>query len=145
MKKKLLLLAFFLLPGVALAQVQAVNTSGLRGTIQGLTIVVNYAISFFLVIAIISFIIGVIKVILANGPEEKGKAREFLIWAIVGVTVILGIFGISRILLNIFGVSPNRVQNFEIPTVGTDPFNGSSGLPADDAGRIYDPENPDWN
>lgn len=124
MKKVLLTAAVYLLPTLALAQgyaPQSVDVSGLTGTVRGLTAVVNYAIPFFLAIAIIAFIIGVIRYLFAGGAEEKQKAREFLLWGVISITVILAVFGIARLLINLFGLNPTQLNNNEIPTVGTNP------------------------
>ncbi len=127
MKKVLLsvvgLIAF--VPGVSFAITtvapQGLNTSGLQSTVSGLTQVINYAIPFFIALAVIVFIIGVMRVILAKGPDDSKKARDFLIWAIVGMTVILGIFGIARLLISTFGLNPAQLDQGEIPGVGTVP------------------------
>ncbi len=122
--KKILLTAAVFLPSLVFAQYsgpQSVDVSGLTGTVRGLTNVVNYAIPFFLAIAIIAFIIGVIKFLFAAGGEEKQKAREFLLWGVISITVILAVFGIARLLINLFGLNPAQLSGQEIPTIGTNP------------------------
>ncbi|MES2437173.1 MAG: hypothetical protein V4519_04135 [Patescibacteria group bacterium] len=127
MKKKIvaaLMFALVLVPSMASAQdidPSGFNADGLTSTIMNLTNVLNYAIPFFIALAIVMFIIGVIRVILAKGPEDAKKAREFLVWSIVGVTVILGIFGISRLLISAFGLDPAQLNSSEIPGVQAQP------------------------
>ncbi len=120
MKKVLLLVAAFgLLPIVAAAQgvVREVDVSGLSGTVQGLTRVVNYAIPLLIAVALIAFIIGVIKYLFAGGAEAKAAAKDHLIYGVVAITVILAIFGIARLLITLFGLDPAQLTGGEVPSI----------------------------
>ncbi|MDQ3076668.1 MAG: hypothetical protein M3Q63_01260 [bacterium] len=106
------------LPSFASAQgAQQVDVTGLSGTVQGLTVVVNYAIPLLLAIAVIAFIIGVIKYLFAGGADAKAAAKDHLIYGIVGITVILAIFGIARLLINLFGLNPAQLSGTEVPSI----------------------------
>ncbi len=98
-----------------------ISTTGLQDTVQGLTKVVNMIIPLMIAVAVIAFIYGVIKYILAKGPQEQKEARNFLVWSVVGIFAILAVFGIARLLINLFGLSPQQLGPNEVPTVSSDP------------------------
>ncbi len=119
MKKVLLsIAALVFLPSLASAQgAQQVDVGGLTGTVQGLTTVVNYAIPLLLAIAVIAFIIGVIKYLFAGGAEARAAAKDHLIYGVVAITVILAVFGIARLLINLFGLNPAQLTGTEVPSI----------------------------
>ncbi len=127
MKKIIILSIFSLLPTLAFAQgPTTIDVGGLVGTIQGLTVVVNYAIPLGIAIAFISFIIGVIKYLYADGAEARTKAKDHLIYGIVAITVILAIFGIARLLINLFGLNPAQLTGTELPSIPTQQYGGGT-------------------
>lgn len=57
--------------------------------------VTNLAVSFVGPFAILSMIAGGIMYIIAGGDEEKtGKAKKIILWALIGIIVIYGSFGL---------------------------------------------------
>jgi hypothetical protein len=112
MKKFLVALGLSLLPFVALAEDLDDDGGGLIGAATGLTSVVeeltkaaNALIPFFLAIAVVVFIYGVIKYILVTGAEEKSQARGYIIYGIIGIAVIISLFGVVKLLQTTFGVT----------------------------------------
>jgi hypothetical protein len=125
MKKVLLTAGVLLLPSIAGAQqAQGLDVGGLTETVQGLTRIVNYAIPFFLGIAVIAFIIGVIRFLFAATQEKREEAKHFLLWGVISITVILAVFGIARVLINLFGLSPGTIEQEKLPGVPERPING---------------------
>ncbi len=122
MKKKLMVLSGLVLslPVVAFAQTQAfcdLNTNS--GTIQNVLCKVgdflNAAIPIVIVLAVLYFIWGVISYVIAGDEEKKSSARSVMIYGIVGLAVIVGVWGLVNLLLDSFGVG--NVQNVNLPTV----------------------------
>jgi hypothetical protein len=116
MKKLLIGASVWLMPVFAFAQV---NTDNLATTVTNLTKVVNLLVPLFLAIAVIVFIYGVLRYVIAGGPKEAGVARNYIIWGIVGIAVILAIWGLARLLVNIFGLSPAQLGSDEVPFVNS--------------------------
>lgn len=104
--KKVIAGAIALLPAVTFGATP-IPTSGIVDTIKGLTDVVNALIPFFLAIAVVVFIYGVIKYIFQPGEESRKEARSYIIWGIIAMAVILAIFGLAKLVLNLVGVTPD--------------------------------------
>ena len=114
MKKILVAVAALALPSVTFAQV---NTSNLETTVRNLTRVVNLLIPLFLAVAVVAFIYGVVKFIIVKADKSKEEARSYIIWGVVGIAVILAVWGLARLLINTFGLAPQQLQTDEIPLV----------------------------
>ena len=118
--KKVLLSGLGVLAVVApsLAFAQTVDTTQLNTSISNVTSTINtYLVPLFLTLAALFFIYGVIRYVIAKSPEEKTGARSYIIWGIVGIAVILAIWGLANIILNFFGVGSGPLQGNQIPTV----------------------------
>ncbi|MCC2630675.1 MAG: hypothetical protein K0S38_484 [Candidatus Paceibacter sp.] len=105
MKKFLAGAVVFLLPVVALAQSVETGVGKLPALVNTLTNAANSLIPFFLAIAVVVFIYGVIKYILATGAEDKAAARGYIIYGIIGIAVIISLFGLIRLLQSFFGLT----------------------------------------
>jgi hypothetical protein len=133
MKKYLIgagVVATSLLPLVSFAQnVQpvVVTTTNLDTAIRNITNTVNLLVPLMLAVAVIFFIYGVIKYIIAKGGEDAGKARSLIIWSVVGLAAILAVWGLARLLVNFFGLTPTTLDQGLIPTVPTTGIPNTSG------------------
>lgn len=121
MKKYLLAVAAGLLPLVTFAaqNTVTVNTNGINNAITSLTHTINLIVPLLLAVAIVFFVYGVIRYIIANGAEDAAKARGFIIWSVVGLAAVLAVWGLARLLINFFGLSPEQLTPDYIPTVPT--------------------------
>ena len=124
MKKKLIVLGSVLgmTPVVALAAtVGTVNGCGTvgNGTIIGMICkigdIFNALIPVLIVLAVIFFIWGVIMYVIASDEEAKSAGRNRIIYGIIGLAVIIGMWGLVNLLGNTFGL--NNSGNEELPTV----------------------------
>jgi hypothetical protein len=113
MKKFLVGAVVFLMPALALAAAPTGNetltdsTNGFVNVVDNLTSAANALIPFFLAIAVVVFIYGVIKYILVTGAEEKSAARGYIIYGIIGIAVIISLFGVIKLLQNTLGIQDN--------------------------------------
>jgi hypothetical protein len=115
MKKFLASAALFLFPVIAFGQTLEAATGRLPNIINNLTRAANALIPFFLAIAVVVFIYGVIKYILATGADDKAVARGYIIYGIIGIAVIVSLFGLIRLLQNFVGLTGSetvRVPQF---------------------------------
>ncbi len=99
-------LGLALAPAVTFAQDGGLEdaTSGLADIVGNLTDAANALIPFFLAIAVVVFIYGVIKYILATGADDKAAARGYIIYGIIGIAVIVSLFGVIKLLQSTFGI-----------------------------------------
>lgn len=119
MKKVLLSVGMFLLPVVALAQQGPLGDTetNLTDTVDSLTAIVNKVIPFLLAIAVVVFIWGVIKYIISQSSEDKMAARNVIVYGIIGIVVILSIFGLVKLTQDIFGIGNVQLQDGDIPQI----------------------------
>jgi hypothetical protein len=119
------LFAFFALPAVnALAQVLVTppgtaatssycpgNTNDFAGILHFFICLITGAIIPLLItLGIASFIYGVVRyVINANDSAAREEGKQFMIWGIIGLFVIVSIWGLIKLLTGTFGF------NFVIP------------------------------
>lgn len=129
MKKKLVVLSGFALgsaPLVALAQGLAIggsssgcNLAGNNGTL--LTIlcrvgqILNSVVPVLIALGVVYFVWGVITYMVGGDEEAKKKGRDKIIYGIIGLAVIVAIWGLVNILTNTFGVDNN--SQITLPTV----------------------------
>jgi len=132
MKKKLVILSGFALslaPIAVLAQ-----TTGLSPAICGsgtvstnnLTIqtiickmsdILGALLPLLIAIGVIYFVWGVVSYVIGDDEEAKEKGRNRIIYGIIGLAVIIGMWGLVKILTNTFLGSTPNTQNITFPTV----------------------------
>ena len=126
MKKKLIGLSSLVLgfaPFIALAQ----NTTGCaavagNGTIQDIICrignILDIVIPILIVLGVVYFIWGVVSYVIGSDEEAKKKGRDRMIFGIIGLVVIVAMWGLVGIVTKTFGLT--GTANINIPTV---PFN----------------------
>ena len=126
MKKKLIVLSGFVLglaPVVALAQVTGGGptqcASGNITTLQGLLCkiaeLLGAVLPVLIALGVVLFVWGVIQYVVGDDEEAKKKGRNRMIYGIIGLAVIIGLWGLVKIVTNTFGIE--NVENITFPTV----------------------------
>ena len=93
---------FITLPVLVLAA--EVRTGYIDSLIRsGLNIVRNLLV-FLISLAVVWFIWNVIQYTISDDEDKKGKAKDQMIWGIIGLAVIVSVWGLVAILRNMFGV-----------------------------------------
>ncbi len=132
MKKKLMVLSgfvFAVFPALALAQV---TTGGSAGSCAGSTVasgntqfqdllckiasILASVLPVLIALGVVYFVWGVIQYVISNEEEAKAAGRNRIIFGIIGLAVIVGLWGLVKILGNTFGLN-NNVQQINYPTV----------------------------
>ncbi len=126
MKKKLVVLTGFVLglaPVAAFAQTTGVfnGCAGERlGTVQGMLCkigdILNLVVPILITLGIIYFIWGVITYVIGSDEEAKEAGRNRIIFGIIGLAVIIGVWGLVKILTNTFGVNTTSGEHIIFPT-----------------------------
>jgi len=74
--------------------------------------IINPAIEFAFIIALVVFLWGVVEYIRGADNETKRKdGRQHILWGIVGFLIMFGVFGIMSILANTFGFKGYTINN----------------------------------
>lgn len=112
MKKKLIVLSSSILsfmPLMALAQ-QNVSCASLtdRYNIQGVICkigdILNIIIPILVVLGVVYFVWGVVTYVISNDEEAKKAGRDRMIYGIIGLVVIIAMWGLVSIVTNTFNV-----------------------------------------
>ena len=85
--------------------------------------VLNPLIQFAFIVAFVIFLWGVVEFLKnANNVDGRKKGRDHMIWGVLGLVIMLGVYGIINILVNTFGLSKshtidNKAQEFTPPCI----------------------------
>lgn len=83
--------------------------------------IINPLIQFAFIVAFVVFIWGIMQFIRnADNPEKRKVGQDHMMWGIIGLCIMLGVFGILTILTRTFGINArinNKEQTFTPPTI----------------------------
>lgn len=84
--------------------------------------VVNPAIEFAFIIALLVFLWGILQFIRgANNEEKRKEGKQHIFWGIIGFLIMFGVWGIINILVNTFGIKGGtfnqKEQRFDPPPI----------------------------
>lgn len=85
--------------------------------------IINPLIQFAFIIAFVIFIWGVVEFIKnADNTDGRKKGKDHMIWGIIGLCIMVGVYGIMSLLINTFGLSKSHTlnskeQTFTPPTI----------------------------
>ncbi len=106
----------FALPALAFAQTPITNANDIIDQFYRYgNIAINVAIS----LAVIYIVWGVVKyaVMGADDEEKRGKAKEQVIYGVIGLAIILSIWGLVRIVTNTFSTGSNNAPTQDFPQI----------------------------
>jgi len=107
--KKYIPVALMVTPFLALAQ----RVQDVIGTIMS---ILDIVVPLLIAIAVVIFLYGVVKYITAGGAEEKrAEARNVMIYGIVGLFVMVAVWGLVNILISTFGLQTTVPLVPELP------------------------------
>lgn len=66
--------------------------------------------------AVIVFIYGVLVLVFSEGGEKKEEAKQYMLWGIIGIFVMVSVWGLVAILQGTFQLE-NDAQRIEIERV----------------------------
>jgi heme/copper-type cytochrome/quinol oxidase subunit 4 len=109
--KKIIAVALLFAPAIASAQEAITDVNSLTSK---LTAIGNTFIEILIAFAVLYIIFNVVRFIMkADNPEERSNIGKAILWGIVGLFVILSIWGLVNILSNTFRTNTNApTQNF---------------------------------
>jgi hypothetical protein len=119
--KKIIATAFATLaPVIALAQTSGAITDANK-LVEKLTNLGNTFIQILIAFAVIYIIYNVVRYLVMGGDDEekRKKAGSAILWGVVGLFVILSIWGLVRILTNTFRTdttTPTNIPQIQYPT-----------------------------
>ena len=125
MKKKLIVLSGFVLslaPVAALAANAGSNCSGggvtgLEGVLCKIQNLLNAIVPVLVALGIVYFVWGVVSYMIGSDEEAKKKGRDRVIYGIIGLAVIVAMWGLVNILTNTFGLTGSNSSSIILPTI----------------------------
>lgn len=103
--KRILASAFVgLSPLMALAQAYSPN-QGISGLFTFAGGVLNRIVPLIISLAVVYFIFNVFKYAVAGDEDKKAEAKKHMIWGIIGIFVMVSVWGLVAILQATFGTS----------------------------------------
>ncbi len=114
--KKLIALVLAFSPSFAFAQ--ALND--INGVAQKATNIGNLVVQLAISLAVVWIIINVIRYLIAGGEEDRKKGGMAILYGVIGLFVILSIWGLVYLLTNSFQFGQNRapiqkIDNIQLP------------------------------
>lgn len=95
--------------------------------------ILNSIIPVLLSLGVLYFVWGVVQYVIAGGEEAKKKGRDHIIYGIIGLAVIVSLFGLVNIVVDTFKIGG---QSLSVPSLAPTTTSASSG----DACNL--PDNP---
>ncbi len=128
MKKKLVVLGGVILALAPIAVLAQVSTGGatsagcnygsngdLFGVLCRVGEFLNAVVPVIIALGVVYFVWGVITYVMAGDEEAKQAGRDRIIFGIIGLAVIIGLWGLVNLLRNTFLL--NNTTNLQLPTL----------------------------
>jgi hypothetical protein len=128
MKNKLVALSglalTFVAPVIVFAQQQTgqqfnscagVGLGSLEGLLCKIGDLLNLVVPILILLGVVYFVWGVITYVISDDEEAKKKGRDRMIFGIIGLVVIVGLWGLVHLVTNSFGLSNSSTITY--PTV----------------------------
>ena len=75
------------------------------------TTIINPLIIFLFALAVIYFLYGVFEFIAnSENDEKKTTGKDHMMWGVVGLTIMVGVWAILGVLLNTLGINESEIN-----------------------------------
>ena len=111
--------AMFLLPAVAFAQYSVNNSSSLFNAVKS---ILNAIIPIIIALAVVYILWGIVQSFVKGGEEERKAGHMKILYGIIGLFIMVSIWGLVNILVGTTGLN-NQVPTNQIPNLNNLPTN----------------------
>ncbi len=110
--KKIILLGLAFVPFAAFA------AKNIADIVLQVNAIINTLVPFIVGLAVLTIIWGLFNYVAGAGDEEKrAQAKQYIIWGIIGVFLMLSVWGLVNVLVNSFSLE--NTTRPAVPTFGT--------------------------
>lgn len=114
--KKVFAVGIALTPAFAFAQ--ALKEQNLTGIVGFLKDIMGTATGLILAAAVLFFLWGVFQFVMAAGDEDaRTKGRQHIIYGLIGIAVMVSVWGLVKILTNTFGTGATSGTSISPPAL----------------------------
>jgi len=79
--------------------------TGIKALLCKFQEILNLIVPILVALGVVYFVWGVVRYVIADGEEAKQKGKDSIIYGIIGLAVIVGLFGLVNIVITTFGIS----------------------------------------
>ncbi len=69
------------------------------------TYIINPFIGLLFVIATVLFLVGLVRYFFSGSSEDRAIGQRHMIWGLLGMFIMVSVFGIMKIIINTFGIN----------------------------------------
>jgi hypothetical protein len=110
MKKISIVVASFVLPVLASAQVYTIKDDYLVSIVSTIQELINLALPVIIAGAVVWFVYGIARYVLAAGDDEaKKSAKDKIVYGLIGLTVMVSVWGIVNIVVRTLGLTDTSI------------------------------------
>jgi len=102
--------------GILLTPFMALAIQDVISLVDEMIRIIEYVIPLLIAVAVVIFLYGVVKYITAGASEESRKeARSVMLYGIIGLFVMVAVWGLVNILMGTFDLNTTMPTVPEIP------------------------------
>ena len=98
---------------------QNFGTNGFFGLLDAANTLINRLIPFIIALTVLVFLWGVFRFVTAQDAEKRKEAKGYILWGIVGLFVMVSVWGLVNILVRTFSLNTNAPALPQVPTTYT--------------------------
>ena len=88
-----------------------VGVTGIEAFICKIGSILNTLIPIMVVLGVVYFIWGVLQYVMSGEEEAKKKGKSHMIYGIIGLVVIVGLWGLINIVTSTFSIQNQTITN----------------------------------
>jgi len=70
--------------------------------------IINPFITFLFVLASLLFLYGLTRYYIMGDAKEKETGRQHMVWGLIGMFIMMSVFGIMNLIMNTFGIDVSQ-------------------------------------
>ncbi len=79
-----------------------------QGILAKISSILSSVIPILVALGVVYMVWGIVQYVIADSEEAKGKGRDRIIFGIIGLAVIVSVWGLVAIFINTFGLDKNN-------------------------------------